>query len=585
LFGENKKRRTDGGPGGDDLRVFDVSIEDDLVLDDYDIFSEVGAETVQKKSFDVNVSDGFLTIDFSALASVGGVDQPKISAIEILSNDLDFPPLNLEPIANRSDVINQTIDFGVSASGGNLNANFLYQISGQPEGIQINPANGVISGIIDPNAIVGGINNDGVHNVVVSIEKPGSSIESTSFIWMITNATSCFLNDLSDSNLARFETLSEAVGNKLYNMGGWLPGNPTLVISAQNEIYDTTNDNWSFGAPMPIPVTHMGSTVVGDEVWSVAGFAGNDPGIATNVVQIYNTVTDTWRNGPNLPIMTGSGDLALSNNKLHYFGGLLADRQTDIGNHYVLDLANESAGWNTASPLPIPRNHFSAASVNGIIYAIGGQFGHDVSVVNTNLLHAYDPSTDQWTRMADLPTNRSHFESGTAIHNGKIIIVGGETATNFFDTVLQYDPLQNLWTELCTLPQKLASPAAKVFNDRLIVAGGSINSFSNFSNATRWLQLESANLEVVEFGEMKKWHTVSLMFTGPEASENASTNPFLDYRLNVVFTSPTGKQYVIPGFYAADGNAVETSATSGNKWMARFSPDEVGEWTYNAGLK
>ncbi|MCL6275683.1 PKD domain-containing protein, partial [Muricauda sp. 2012CJ35-5] len=84
---------------------------------------------------------------------------------------------------------------------------------------------------------------------------------------------------------------------------------------------------------------------------------------------------------------------------------------------------------------------------------------------------------------------------------------------------------------------------------------------------------------------MKKWHPVQLVFNGPLVSENDVVNPFLDYRLNVQFTSPTGQVYIVPGFYAADGNAAETSAISGRKWAARFSPDEIGEWTYATSFR
>lgn len=85
-------------------------------------------------------------------------------------------------------------------------------------------------------------------------------------------------------------------------------------------------------------------------------------------------------------------------------------------------------------------------------------------------------------------------------------------------------------------------------------------------------------------GELKKWHRVTLSFEGPETNELAAVNPFLDYRLDVTFTNGT-KIYVIPGFYAADGQAAETSATSGNIWQVRFTPDAIGEWKYTTSFK
>lgn len=98
-------------------------------------------------------------------------------------------------------------------------------------------------------------------------------------------------------------------------------------------------------------------------------------------------------------------------------------------------------------------------------------------------------------------------------------------------------------------------------------------------------------------GELKQWHNVVLTFDGPMASEEGDPNPFLDYRLDVTFTKANGdspaqnvafglpRRFVVPGYYAADGNAAETGATSGNKWRARFLPPEPGVWTYVASFR
>ena len=71
----------------------------------------------------------------------------------------------------------------------------------------------------------------------------------------------------------------------------------------------------------------------------------------------------------------------------------------------------------------------------------------------------------------------------------------------------------------------------------------------------------------------------TLIFTGPQSSETADDNPFLNYRLNATFTKGD-KKMVVPGFYAADGNASESGAEAGDQWQVRFRPDEEGEWTY-----
>jgi len=85
-------------------------------------------------------------------------------------------------------------------------------------------------------------------------------------------------------------------------------------------------------------------------------------------------------------------------------------------------------------------------------------------------------------------------------------------------------------------------------------------------------------------GELKKWHTICLLFEGPICSEtDFRPNPFLDYRLEVTFTNGN-HSYKIPGFFAADGKSSETGAISGNKWQVNFTPDKTGNWNYTVSF-
>ena len=73
-----------------------------------------------------------------------------------------------------------------------------------------------------------------------------------------------------------------------------------------------------------------------------------------------------------MPNPRGSLAAAYSEGKIHVFGGLLPDRKTDVGEHFILDVINQNAGWVAAADMPEPRNHHSGAALNGKIYAIGG---------------------------------------------------------------------------------------------------------------------------------------------------------------------------------------------------------------------
>lgn len=85
-------------------------------------------------------------------------------------------------------------------------------------------------------------------------------------------------------------------------------------------------------------------------------------------------------------------------------------------------------------------------------------------------------------------------------------------------------------------------------------------------------------------GDLKTWHKVTLEVDGPLLSEYDASNPFLNYRLEATFTNE-GHSFRVPGYFAADGNAAETSAASGQVWKVHFSPDRPGTWEYTISFR
>ncbi len=83
-------------------------------------------------------------------------------------------------------------------------------------------------------------------------------------------------------------------------------------------------------------------------------------------------------------------------------------------------------------------------------------------------------------------------------------------------------------------------------------------------------------------GEKKCWHNVELNLQGPFAREqDQSPNPFTDYAMVARFRHESGTpDYFVLGYFAADGNAAETSASEGNIWRAHLSPNKSGRWSY-----
>ncbi|MFY0654121.1 MAG: DUF5060 domain-containing protein [Cyclobacteriaceae bacterium] len=100
-------------------------------------------------------------------------------------------------------------------------------------------------------------------------------------------------------------------------------------------------------------------------------------------------------------------------------------------------------------------------------------------------------------------------------------------------------------------------------------------------------RLAHGNGSVEIAGELKQWHKVTLVLDGPFAHERDNEpNPFRDYKMDVTFTHESGSpSYVVPGYFAADGNAGESGADRGIKWKAHLSPDKTGIWNYSISFE
>ena len=81
------------------------------------------------------------------------------------------------------------------------------------------------------------------------------------------------------------------------------------------------------------------------------------------------------------------------------------------------------------------------------------------------------------------------------------------------------------------------------------------------------------------------WHKITLTMNGPYAHEQDNKpNPFLDYRMETEFSHSDGTTFVVPGYFAGDGKAGESSAESGTQWRTNFAPDRAGEWSYKCSI-
>jgi N-acetylneuraminic acid mutarotase len=288
------------------------------------------------------------------------------------------------------------------------------------------------------------------------------------------------------SPIKRYEAANAVVNNKLYVLGGYF--NSSIQATRRSDVYNPATNTWRQLRNMPLPITHAGVAVDGNTIYMAGGFVGDHPGSITAKVFKYNVTSNMWRQGPSLPAPRGAGGLVRLGRELHFFGGLNHYKKADKGNHWVLNL-DRGKSWVSKAPLPNPRNHFGYTVNGGKIYVIGGLHLSNTQRNNQSDVHAYNPLTNAWTKVASLPFARSHIHTSTFVRNGRIVIVGG-LANGSLDTktlanVTEYNPKLNKWVALSPLPKPRQAAAAKLINNQIVVTTGSASGPN--PQTTTWL--------------------------------------------------------------------------------------------------
>ncbi|MCB0996072.1 MAG: PKD domain-containing protein, partial [Acidimicrobiales bacterium] len=110
-----------GGPGGGGVgsRVFDVSLEGSVVLDNYDVFADAGFATATSQTFEAAITDGIIDIGLTSV-----VDSAKISGVEVVrlgascGGSGDAPITGLTVSGPATATPGATVGFDATITGG-----------------------------------------------------------------------------------------------------------------------------------------------------------------------------------------------------------------------------------------------------------------------------------------------------------------------------------------------------------------------------------------------------------------------------------------------------------------------------------
>lgn len=264
----------------------------------------------------------------------------------------------------------------------------------------------------------------------------------------------------------RHECAVVELNGEVVVLGGFNSDNDALAIV---EAYDPVTNAWRSLASLPTPMHHANVAVL-DRRMYVVGFLG--PGhLADGRTFVYDPVDDSWIQLASMPPgqERGASAVAVVEGEIFVIGGL-----------GILKLAmtavsafNPDRGfWRQLAPLPAPRDHATAAAIDGIIYVAGGRNGGLFD--HTARLDAFDAHENIWSSRAPMPTSRAG--AAGAVFDGRLYVLGGEGNSNspngLFDNVESYDPRRDEWASHPPMKTPRHGLGAVAVGERIYLPGG-----------------------------------------------------------------------------------------------------------------
>jgi len=227
------------------------------------------------------------------------------------------------------------------------------------------------------------------------------------------------------------------IDGKIYVLSGYRD-----TISAATpitKIYNMASNSWSYtGAGMPVPVWEAKSFVYGDRIIVVGGESPVDD--HEDIVQIYNTTSDAWSTGANIPKGLIGGATVTVGAYGYYIGGENASAGV-VSDVYRYDILHNS--WMQMASLPGALcGNIAITGQDGLIYSIGGEdYMNNIATIAYGNTSAYDIGTNIWTVCDEL--NEPRCNAGAALYDNKVIVLGGNDDVDLTATVEMLDTTQS----------------------------------------------------------------------------------------------------------------------------------------------
>ena len=360
------------------------------------------------------------------------------------------------------------------------------------------------------------------------------------------------------------------------------------------EVYDVASNTWQTVFAPREELHHFQPVSLNGLIYIMGALTGPWPDEeAVAQVLTYNPDTQTLLASHAIPDARkrGAAGLVAYQNELYMLGGLTNGHMG--GSVPWFDKYNPNTGaWHRLPDAPTARDHFQAVVIGHKLYAVGGRqtshaTGEGMSLTQAQI-DVYDFNSHTWETLpqsSNLPIPRA---GNMAIALGQYIMFGGgESAlqADAHNEVSLFDTQTSRWRSFATLQQGRHGSGFARLNNTVYTVSGS-------GKAGGEPELESLeSIDVSGFEDSAVEHTLvsfgqamEINIEGPQVSELDTTNPFTDYLMQVELSHNSGQTLSLQGYFAADGNAANTGADTGNLWQAKFTAQRSGDWHYRAAL-
>jgi N-acetylneuraminic acid mutarotase len=282
---------------------------------------------------------------------------------------------------------------------------------------------------------------------------------------------------------------------------------------------DDPQSLWTTMTPMLTARGGFGVAVVDGKIYAIGGLNGNALPISTT--EEYNPQTNEWTSKTPMPTPRSGFAITVYQNKIYAIGGSVGYGY--VGNNEVYDPVSNT--WETKTSMPTPRADLCANLVNDKIYLIGGKkYSSTTPFFNqTNINEVYDPANDSWSVKKQVPTPVQGYAS--VVFNNKIYVMGGSLESLSLETTLfaaatrVFDPQNDSWSLAANLPHAVSYGAAGTTEGNM--APARIHYIGGYSVGKFTSQVQTYN------SENNSWSIVEAMPTARAYLEIAVVNDVL----------------------------------------------------------